>query len=413
MSERREQPHAAQASPALCVNRLGVAAIARRAFEGDDLQLLWDALLPLATKDAYGAGVSMDLAVIAQFRGERPAGIALQKEALDRQRLFRSPCASPSPVLRVLALAAETEVGGNAPIEFLLEGSDVELCTLYIMPGVALPDPLPLHDVAIVVAPHEAGEALAAIDSAVQCWPSPLLNRPASIRALARDRLWQVLHGITGLEIPRTRRLSRQELAKLSEAKSVEILEDGGFPLIARPTLSHAGFGLAKLEAPADIPAYLSERPEEEFFIARFVDYRSKDGLFRKYRLVCIDGAPYACHLALSDEWKLWYLNAAMEASAAKRAEEERFMAGFDAGFAARHKRALAEIASRIGLEYFQIDCAETAAGNLLIFEADSTAIVHNMDSSATFPYKPPQMRKVFDAFVRMLTDHRQNSASD
>jgi hypothetical protein len=39
----------------------------------------------------------------------------------------------------------------------------------------------------------------------------------------------------------------------------------------------------------------------------------------------------------------------------------------------------------------------------LLIFEADNTAVVHNMDSPAVFPYKPPQMHKVFDAFAAML----------
>ena len=46
---------------------------------------------------------------------------------------------------------------------------------------------------------------------------------------------------------------------------------------------------------------------------------------------------------------------------------------------------------------------AETKSGSLLIFEADNTAVVHNMDSPEIFPYKPPQMRKIFDAFVAML----------
>jgi hypothetical protein len=42
----------------------------------------------------------------------------------------------------------------------------------------------------------------------------------------------------------------------------------------------------------------------------------------------------------------------------------------------------------------------------LLIFEADNTAVVHDMDPPDIFPYKLPQMRKVFDAFAAML-DHR------
>ena len=39
----------------------------------------------------------------------------------------------------------------------------------------------------------------------------------------------------------------------------------------------------------------------------------------------------------------------------------------------------------------------------MLIFEADNTAIVHDMDSPEMFPYKPPQMRMIFDAFAAML----------
>ena len=78
-------------------------------------------------------------------------------------------------------------------------------------------------------------------------------------------------------------------------------------------------------------------------------------------------------------------------------------MQTFDIGFARRHATALAGIAERIGLDYFTVDCAETEDGSLLIFEADNTAIVHDMDPPDIFPYKSPQMRKVFDAFAAML----------
>ena len=81
-------------------------------------------------------------------------------------------------------------------------------------------------------------------------------------------------------------------------------------------------------------------------------------------------------------------------------------MRTFDIGFAHRHRAALAGLAGRIGLDYFMVDCAEMKDGSLLIFEADNTAIVHNMDPPEIFPYKAPQMRKVFDAFAAML--HRR-----
>src|SRR6185437_6326197 len=175
------------------------------------------------------------------------------------------------------------------------------------------------------------------------------------------------------------------------------------FPIIVRPRGSHAGSGLAKLDDAAALTGYLEGRTEEMFFVSRFVDYSSADQLFRKCRIVFVDGRPYACHMAIADRWDIWYLNAGMSQSAAKRREEESFMRTFDAGFAHRHAAALAAIVARIGLDYFIVDCAETRDGRLLVFEADNTAIVHDMDPQDVFPYKPPQMRKIFDAFAAMI----------
>jgi hypothetical protein len=116
--------------------------------------------------------------------------------------------------------------------------------------------------------------------------------------------------------------------------------------------------------------------------------------------------------MAIADRWDIWYLNAGMAFSAEKRGEEERFMRDFDSDFALRHHGALAAVASRVGLDYFTIDCAENKDGELLIFEADNTAVVHNMDSPEVFPYKPPQMRKIFDAFAAMLSRAGQDQAA-
>lgn len=78
-------------------------------------------------------------------------------------------------------------------------------------------------------------------------------------------------------------------------------------------------------------------------------------------------------------------------------------MAEFDRDFAVRHQGALAAIADRIGLDYVTMDCAETPDGKLLVFEAGNGMIVHAMDPPELFPYKAPQMRKVFGAFEAML----------
>jgi len=389
-----------------CADRIGMAKLAKMAFDGKDLRPVWRELIAKLLDGTADAGEALDLSLIAQLLGDKQGGLAIQYEVLLSHQLFRAPCASRQPRLRVLALAAATDMGSNTPIEFLLEESGIELMMLYVIPEVELPTPLPDHDVAIVIASdsEDCRDALRKIGAAAQRWPRPLLNPPNLVGRLDRDKLHVLLRGIDGLEIPATIAVTRERLLEISEPAGVsKMAADLAFPIIARPRGSHAGVGLAKIDDAAGMRSYLDGRAEREFFVSRFVDYSGEDGLFRKYRVALVDGHPYACHMAIADRWDIWYLNAGMSADASKRLEEETFMRTFDVGFGRRHRTALAAIAERIGLDYFMIDCAETKDGSLLIFEADNTAVVHNMDAPAVFPYKAPQMRKVFDAFAAML----------
>jgi hypothetical protein len=391
-------------------DRIGFAHLTRQAFEGIDLHPLRERLLARIAEGTAQAGEGLDLSLIAQLMGEKEAGLVIQSEVLSFHQLFRTPSAAPKPGLRVLALAADIDMGGNTPIEFLLEGSDIELLTLYVTKTNGLPETLPDHDVAIVVASdsEECREALALIEKAAPRWPRPLLNRPELIGNLDRDKLYRLLADIPGLDIPVTANATRAQLTALSEERiaCAEISGELHFPMIVRPRGTHAGVGLAKIDDASALAAYLAERQEQEFFVARFVNYASPDGLYRKIRLTMVDGKPYACHMAIADRWDIWYLNAYMAFSEEKRAEEAIFMQDFDNAFAARHKNALDEMSRRVGLDYFIVDCAENQNGELLVFEADNTAVVHNMDSPVVFPYKPPQMRKIFIAFTAMLSRH-------
>jgi hypothetical protein len=391
----------------LCANRVGMARLAKMAFDGKDLRPMWRNLIAKLIDGTAEAGEGLDLSLIAQLLGDKQAGLAIQHEILASHQLFRSPCATKQPRLRVLALAAATDMGSNTPIEFLLEESGIELLMLYVIPGVDLPAPLPDHDIAIVIASdsEDCRDALRKIDKAAARWPRPLLNPPELVCNLDRDKLHQLLRGIEGLVIPATVAVTRAQMADVARSglSFADIAAELALPVIVRPRGSHAGVGLAKLDDRAAIDRYLAARNEQEFFVSRFVNYASEDGLFRKYRVVLVDGRPYACHMAIADRWDIWYLNAGMSDNAAKRLEEETFMRTFDFGFARRHQSALAGLADRIGLDYFTIDCAETTDGSLLIFEADNTAVVHNMDPPSVFPYKAPHMRKIFDAFAAML----------
>src|SRR5438270_6621191 len=240
---------------ATAANRIGFAKLTSLAFHGGDLRPLRDGLISKVAAGTAGAGDGLDLSLIMQLLGDKETGMAVQTEVLSFHQLFRSPCSSEQPKLRVLALAASTDMGGNTPIEFLLEDSSIELTTLYAIPGVALPAPLPDHDVAIVVASdsEECREALGMFASAEASWPRPMLNSPHLVRNLDRDKLYRLLRGIDGIDIPATLCVDRAQLAQASHPAQllVDVAKHCAAPVIVRPRGSHAGVGLSKIDSSA------------------------------------------------------------------------------------------------------------------------------------------------------------------
>lgn len=389
---------------------IGLARLMRMAVSGVDLGPLGTELIARAGADPRTADANalMDLSTVLQLRGNRELAMEIQSQALAIQQLYSPPMGGGCrETIRLLAIMGPGDLMANSPIELLLEEASVALDILYVTEKRGMPDCVPEHDVLFVaIAESEQNlPLLQKVGEAVACWPRPVLNRPERIAMLSRDQNCALLKPVSALDIPTTVRVTRQALEQLADGERTlaEILDDGGFPVIVRPVDSHAGQGLEKIEDAAGLAGYLAQLANDEFYISRFVDYRGADGLFRKYRIVLIEGRPFVCHVGISTHWMIHYLNAGMAESAEKRDEEARFMADFDSTFALRHADAFRGINQRVGLDYVGIDCAQTAEGKLLIFEVDSCMIVHAIDSIDIFPYKQPQMKKVFNAFSQML----------
>lgn len=378
--------------------RVGLARLTNMAFQGEDLDPLRSQLLIKCIQGEDSAGALMDLSVIDQLQGHRERGLAFQAKAVETCKVFRTDRGRRGQK-RLLVFALPTDIGGNTPIEFLVPSADYDIITYYIDTNGRGDDgfALPAHDVAFCAAPADAEEAEVFHDRVHQLTRrsgKPVLNLGCGTVKLDRDHLQLQFHDAAGIRMPRTLRLARDAVLGQTALE---------FPLVIRPVGSHAGHGLAKVDRIEDLAAYIAGRSEAEFHLSDFIDYASADGLHRKYRIVFVDGRAFPCHMAIADQWDIWYLNAEMEQSPEKRAEEADFMDGFDTEFAARHAGAFAQIAERIGLEYFGIDCAEDRDGNLVIFEADNSLIVHDMDCKSTFPYKGRHMRRIFAAFKAML----------
>lgn len=353
------------------------------------------------------AGMLMGMAAMSLLSGDGVTHMQLQASALRRQQHFRVRRGSAPAALRLLALMQPGDLSDNTPLEFLLDDSDVELNLLYLAPHLPPPARLPEHDICMVaIAPAEGGQPLLDVAAGLlRGTTKPVFNRPERIAPLLRDSVSAMLQGIAGLAVPRVMRVARARLDDIGAGRRdvADVLGEGDFPVIVRPLVSHTGQGLARIADRAGLADYLATRGEADFFIAPFIDYASADGQYRKYRIALIGGRPQLCHMAISSNWMVHYLNAGMADSADKRAEEEAAMVGFERDFAPRHGDVWRAMTERLGLDYAVMDCAELPDGSLLLFELDNVCIVHAMDSATLYPYKQTHMAGVFAAFRAML----------
>lgn len=390
----------------------GIAPFLRLSIADGDLQAVAQSLLEKAGRDADDANLWMNLSIAMLCLGQRDLGLSIQRQALEMKRIYRIPATEQPARLRLLMLMQPGDLSANTPLECLLEHGDIDLICYYISPGDPLALPIPEHD-ALIVAIGKVEQNRALLESLAQTlarWPRPVINFPQHILSTERSVAAALLQDAPGVLIPPTLPVTRPVLQEIAR---IEAALPGGidFPVTLRPVGSQAGRDLARLATPAEIADYLDRVDGEEFFLSRFIDYSGTDGLFRKFRIALIDGAAYACHMAVSSHWMVHYVNAGMYEDAGKREEEAAFMANFG-DFAQRHRAALDAVHRRIGLDYSCIDCAETPDGRLQIFETDHVMVVHAMDPEDRFPYKPHHIRKAREAFrgylLRLTASHPQ-----
>jgi glutathione synthase/RimK-type ligase-like ATP-grasp enzyme len=381
------------------------AALIRAVFEGQDIIPMIQQRLDRLHADLTDAAAYVSLSLLYQLAGQKENGLTCLEAGLHYARLYRQPV--DGATLRLLLICTRGDLMANTPAELLLEGRPVEVSRLYVDQLGGLPDAAPEHDIALM-AIGESDESRAALErlrGLGPLWPKPMINDSGAVLDLARDRLWRKLEGVAGLAVPPTVRVSSGALMTVArgERDIGAILPGGQFPVIVRPVGSHAGLKLDRVDDAAGLEAYLETAQIEFVYVSRYVDYASADGKYRKYRIAFMGGQPFLAHMAIGDHWIVHYLNAGMAENADKRAEEAAAMAGFDTGLAARHAAAFAALNAKLGLDYFAVDCAETPDGDLLLFEADVSMIVHALDPVELYPYKRPAMARLFAGFEAML----------
>jgi hypothetical protein len=208
----------------------------------------------------------------------------------------------------------------------------------------------------------------------------------------------QRLSDVPGCLVPQVRRYTRAGLSALGFDPRRTSLN---FPILARPTGTHGGEQFEMVNCPIELEALVKQNHAAEFYLSHFVDYRSGDGYFRKFRFFFIGGDIFPYHLAIDDQWKVHHATTDMGRHRWMQEEEKHFLEDPHAVFGPRALAALDAIQRAVGLEYFGIDCALDAKGNVLVFEVNACMLAHG--NNEAFAYKTEAVLRIKRAFHALL----------
>ena len=291
---------------------------------------------------------------------------------------------------------------GNTPPDYLVGRSSYDAHFFNLLPGM-LPDPAGIAarcDVVLnMISDVDDGcEALASSTAFIDGLGLPTINHPTHILGTDRVGVARILSDIAGCRIPRIARWSATDLLAPLAA---ERLRPFSWPLLVRLAGSHGGDDFERVETLAELAAFVGRHPEAEYYVSDYVDYRSPDGWFRKYRLFIVNGEVFPYHLAIGDQWKMHYFRTTMDRHPWMQREEEIFLTAPGRALGSKVMSILKAMAPALRLGFFGVDCSLDHAGALLVFEANATMRVHGDNKTAH--YKDAPVQRIKDAFDAML----------
>jgi glutathione synthase/RimK-type ligase-like ATP-grasp enzyme len=333
------------------------------------------------------------LAQLLSDRGEISAAGRHWRLSFPEQAITTQPYRGAATAVPVLLLISSK--GGNIPTRNILDTRIFFVAVLYAeyyKSGL----PLPPHAL-IFNAIGDADlctDALAIADAIVARSGAPVINQPARVLGTGRAANAACLATVPGVRAPDIRVVSREALAGV---------RDMAFPLLLRAQGFHTGQHFLKVERQEDLATAAATLPGDNLLLIEYLEARGADGLARKYRVMCIGGALYPMHLAISGDWKVHYFTADMAANATHRAEERQFLEDMPAVLGARALAALTGIGTRLALDYLGIDFALGDDGAVLLFEANATMVINPPSAEPIWDYRRASIGKALQAAQQLL----------
>lgn len=302
------------------------------------------------------------------------------------------------PPSLLLVLSAQ---GGNIPLGEFVTDRSFRKWTL--VPEFCDPSAeLPPHDIVFnaVGDPDLSRIALERSVLALSRTRAPVLNPPSRVLLSGRAGNAARLSSIPGVIVARTEEVAREILESPAAAS---FLAEKGFtwPLLLRSPGFHTGEHFVKVSGPEHLSVAIEGLPGARLLVIQFIDTVSSDGMYRKYRVMMIDGDLFPLHLAVSPNWKVHYFTAAMN-DPKHRAEDEAFLSDMPAALGPKGMQALRRVQAVLGLDYAGCDFALDMDGNVVVFEANATMIIVE-PGKGPFAYRAASVERVQGAVTRML----------
>jgi tetratricopeptide (TPR) repeat protein len=227
----------------------------------------------------------------------------------------------------------------------------------------------------------------------------PVINHPRAVLGTSREAMAARLAGTPNARIAKTVRLSADMLASVATNGALDGLS---LPLLVRTAGTHGGDAFEKVDSLEPIAAFVARHPGVDFYVTEYVDYRSADGLFRKYRFICIDGELLPYHLAIHSDWMVHHFRTDMANQRWMQQEEEAFLARPHETFDAAQQAAVLAMARATGLDYCGVDVGIAPNGDVVFFESNATMLVHD-EKDGPFVFKNPYIARIKRAFDAMI----------
>ena len=300
-------------------------------------------------------------------------------------------------------LLLDSPIAGSIPIDYLVGNAPYDKHLYCLIPDAPVDFGMlrtKSNVVINLIADADSGQDILplALDF-VERLGLPTVNHPRLIINTDRETVARHLIGIPLCRIPKTIRLGGHALLEAARSNN---LEGFALPLLVRLAGCHGGDDFEKVDNLKAITDFASRQPEANYYLTEYVNYRSTDGFFRKYRLFCINGEILPYHLAIHDEWMVHHFRTDMASQAWMRQEEAAFLKEPDSVFDQLHQSALRAAAAAVGLDFCGIDCALDSNGDIVIFEINATMRVHD-EKNEIFAYKNAYIAKIKAAFNLML----------